>query len=100
MKKQLLLYITVLLFSASVFADNAPVGPTVGDANIMVSGEGVTSASIGENTTAAQEVGTIDAGNIDTVGIEVEAEGDTDAAIGEDSCAEQKVGSIGGQNDC
>lgn len=102
MKKLLPLYIATLFAATSALADDTPAGPTIsGETDIAVSGEGVTSASIGENTTAAQEVGTIDEGDISgATNIEVEAAGDTDAAIGDGSCAEQKIGSIGGQNDC
>ena len=100
MERFILLVMVFISCVASVLADEAPTGPELGNTNIAVSGEGITSASIGENTTASQEVGSIDSGDIDNIGIEVEATGDTDAAIGEGSCSEQKIGSVGSQNDC
>lgn len=103
MKKLLPLYIATLFAATGAYADSTPDGgPTIsGETDIAVSGEGVTSASIGKDTTAAQEVGTIDSGNIEgATNIEIEAAGDTDAAIGDGSCAEQKIGAIGGSNDC
>lgn len=102
MKKLIPVCLFGAVFSLNVMADDTPKGPTIsGETDIAVSGEGVTAASIGKDTIAAQEVGAIDAGNIDgATNIEIEAAGDTDAAIGDGSCAEQKIGAIGGQDNC
>ncbi|MEO0368368.1 MAG: hypothetical protein AAF197_06220 [Pseudomonadota bacterium] len=102
MKKLTLLCLALSLAAFNSLADETPDGPTIsGETDIAVSGEGVTSASIGKDTVAAQEVGTIDSGSLDgATNIEIEAAGDTDAAIGDGSCAEQKIGSIGGQDNC
>lgn len=103
MKLITLASILTLGLSGAAFAADAPDGPTInGGVQMNVEAAEDISAAIGNESTASQELGNINSGNI-TGDIEmgVAADQDISAAIGNKACASQKVGSIGGKgSDC
>lgn len=104
------LFASLILASALCFgggaalAESAPNGgPTIsGGVEIDVQAADDIAAAVGNKATAAQELGNINAGDIQgDAQIGVMADDDISAAVGNESCASQKIGSIGGAgSDC
>lgn len=104
MKSFVITGLSVLALAGAAWAEEAPSdGPTIdGGVELNVEAAEDISAAIGNESTASQEIGDINSGNI-TGDVEeaVSAEGDISAAIGNKACSSQKVGSIGGKgSDC
>lgn len=103
MKLLATLLTTAVFMAATAHAEEAPEGPTIdGGVEMTINSDGEIAAGIGKDSSASQELGNINAGNISGNITETEnATGNIAAGIGDDSCASQKVGSIGGKgSDC
>ncbi|MGB1539703.1 MAG: hypothetical protein ACPG80_01975 [Rickettsiales bacterium] len=94
---------SAMLFAGAALAEDAPGGPKIkGGVEMNIEAGEDISAAVGNKSTAAQELGDINAGDITgDVEMGIAADGDIAAAVGNESCASQKVGSIGGEgSDC
>ena len=102
MKKFGFLVISAAFAFGTAQAQDATEGPTIeGGVQLNISAEENVSAAIGNQSSATQEIGSIDSGNIagDTE-IAVEAAQNVSAAIGNKACSDQKIGTIGATNAC
>lgn len=102
MKKIGFLAVAVAFTVGTAFAQDSSDGPTIeGGVQLNISAEENVSAAIGNQSSATQEIGSIDSGTIagDTE-IAVEAAQNVSAAIGNKACSDQKIGTIGASNAC
>jgi len=87
--------------SFAAFADDSD-GPTIdGAVEQTITATDDIAAAIGDESSATQEIGTIDSGNLEgEIAQTVIATDDIAASIGEKTCVDQKIGTIGSKNAC
>ena len=104
MKFAAIIAASTMLVAGAALAEDAPAdGPTIdGGVQMNVEAAEDISAAVGNESSASQELGNINAGTMDgDVEMGIAADEDISAAVGNKSCASQKVGSIGGDgSDC